>query len=338
MRFALVPVLLFACSDYDLAAGQSQPGGHPDGRDTFSPNGETSETADSGETGRKDTAIPSEPIPEGKVDVALVIDVAYFYDCYHADLAVNTAALVEALLDSGADVAIGISSFDDYAVDGEWFSAWGGVPYTLGTQVTTDRSRLLAVARGLSLEWGGDGAGSGYEALRQVGGGKGYDQDCDGRLDADTDITPFQSGKGDAFGGGVSGEYNSGVAGTGSEGGLAFRKGSKRVVVLITENGIREAKYGDTMPKGSCPAGADKSDAVGALTDLGAKFLGVNAYEFWDIDDKPQEQLEALASQTSSKIDKDGDGKKTDLAVFGEDWNWPPTATLVTAIWQLAGA
>lgn len=330
-------LLLVGCSDYDLSQG-TKPSGNPGGRgDSFAPESDSGAVVDSAETGGRDTGLPAEPVPEGKVDVVLLIDVAYIYDCYHAELATETAALVEALLDSGADVAIGIASFDDYMVDGEWYTAWGGVPYTLGTQITTDRGRLLAAAGDLSLEWGGDAPGTGYEALLQATEGKGYDQDCDGKVDAENDIQPFQDSKSDAFGGKAGGAYNSGVPGTGSEGGMAFRKGSKRVVVLVTENGLREAKYGDAMPSGTCPAGADKSDAVGGLTAVGAKFLGVNAYEFWDVDQKPQEQLEALASQTSSKIDKDGDGKKTDLAVFGQDWNWPPTPTLVTAIWQLAG-
>ncbi len=334
-RYVLLAGLALSCSDYDLSKGntaQPVPPTHGNGHD---PQTDTSAQVDSGETGGADTQVPD--VPEGKVDVVLLIDVAYFYDCYHADLALNTAALVDALLDSGADVAIGIASFDDYYVDGEWYTAWAGVPYTFGTQITTDRSRLHAAASSLELEWGGDGPGDGYEAIRQATVGTGYDQDCDGKLDGATDISPFQKSKSDAFGGKVAGLYDSGVAGAGDQGGMGFRKGSKRVVVLITENSLRESKYGDEMPAGSCPAGATKSDAVTGITDLGAKFLGVNAYEFWDEDSKPQDQLEAIATNTSSKIDKDGDGKKDELAVFGENWDWPTTATLVDAIWQLAG-
>lgn len=331
-------ILLAACSDYDLSSEPAVAGDRPGGRDSFQPEVETGGNEDTSGSGTGETGAPGEPLPDGKVDVVLLVDVAYIYDCYHADIAFETAALVEALLDSGADVAIGISTFDDYMVDGEWYTAWDGGPYTLGTQITTDRSRLLSVASSMSLEWGGDAPGTGYEAIRQAAEGKGYDQDCDGKLDSANDISPFVDSRSDAFGGKVSGTYDSGVPGTGSEGGMGFRKGSTRVVVLVTENGLREAKYGDAMPKGTCPAGAEKGDAVTALSTLGAKFLGVNAYEFWDVDAKPQEQLEALASQTASKIDKDGDGKKTDLAVFGQNWDWPETAQLVTAIWQLAGA
>jgi hypothetical protein len=338
MRIRWLPVVFAACSDYDLAEGNSPAGRRPGGSDTFLPDAEIGAIGDSADTSRGDTDLPGEPVPEGKIDVVLRIDIAYFYDCYHADLALNATALVDALFDSGADVAVGIATFDDYNVDGEWYTAWGGEPYTFISQLSTDRSRALAAAGRLSLEWGGDGPGTGYEALLQAAEGKAYDQDCDGKLDGGYDIAPFQSGKGDAFGGKVGGNYDSGVPGTGSEGGIGFRKNSKRVVVLVTENGLREARYGDAMPGGTCPAGANKSEAVRALTAIDARLLGVNAYEFWDIDDKPQEQLEAIASQTGSKIDKDGDGKKNELAVFGEDWNWPATAVLVSAIWQLAGA
>ena len=336
MRCLALALLAVSCSDYDLAAGNDPANLDPKQRDSFDPQSEdTSIALDSGKDSGE-VVIPGTDVPEGKIDVVLLIDIAYFYDCYHADLALNTTALIEALFVSGADVSVGIASFDDYYVDGEWFTAWGGEPYTFGTQLTDDRGRLASVASSLELAWGGDGPGDGLEAIRQAAEGDGYDQDCDGKLDADYDIAPFQKSGGDAFGGKVAGHYDSGVSGSGTVGGMGFRSGSKRVVVLITENALRDAKYGHTLPKGSCPAAADKSDAVTALAAIDAKLLGVNAYEFWDEDPTPQEQLEALATLTDSKIDKDGDGKKTDLAVFGESWDWPTTALIVDAIWQLA--
>ncbi|GDX78608.1 hypothetical protein LBMAG42_04190 [Deltaproteobacteria bacterium] len=342
MRSTLLPLLALpliglSCSDYDLAADNDPTRLSPKHGDSFDPN--TDDTSQSADSGRDSGEVvdPGTEVPEGKVDVVLLIDIAYFYDCYHADLALNTAALIDALFASGANVAVGIAKFDDYYVDDEWYTAWGGEPYTFGTQITTDRGRLSSVASSLELEWGGDGPGDGYEAIRQAGNGIGYDQDCDGKLDATYDISPFIKSGGDAFGGKVASLYDVGVAGSGTEGGMGFRPDSKRVVVLITENALRESSYGHEMPKGSCPAGATRSDAVTAITDIDAKFLGVNAYEFWDEDPTPQEQLEALATRTDSKFDKDGDGKKDDLAVFGQSWDWPTTAELVDAIWQLAG-
>lgn len=332
----LPAIVLLSCSEYDLAAQGEVTPNPPGPRQDHDPDADSAEVVDTSDSDSGGGELPGEEVPEGKVDVVLVIDVAYWYDCYHADLALNTTALVDALLDSGADVAIAIVGFDDYYVDGEWYTAWDGHPYTFGTQVTTDRGRLHAVASGLELAWGGDGPGDGYEALRQAAAGTGYDQDCDGKNDTTTDIAPFRKSGGDAFGGKVAGLYDSAVVGTGDEGGIGLRKNSKRVFVIATENGIREAKYGDEMPKGACPDGATKGDAVTALQAVDAQLLGINAYEFWDIDTKPQEQLEAMATTLGSKIDKDGDGKQNDLAVYGQDWNWPATSVIVDAIWQLA--
>ncbi len=335
MRNVVATLLLVSCSDYDLTAEKETTKIPPGRQDEHDPGADSSDDGGSGSDDTGGGELPGTDVPEGKIDVVLLIDGAYWYDCYHADLAVNTAALVDALFDSGADVGIAIASFDDYYVDGEWYTAWEGHPYTLNTQLTTDRSRLHSAAAGLSLEWGGDGPGDGYEALVQAAAGNGYDQDCDQKDDAATDIAPFRKSGGDAFSGNVGGQYDSSVSGSGDEGGIGLRANSKRIFVLITENGMREAKYGDPMPKNPCPDGADKGDAVGALQAIDARFLGVNAYEFWDEDDKPQEQLEALATTLGSKIDKDGDGQKDDLAVFGQDWNWPATAVLVDAVWQL---
>lgn len=357
MRRLLPLLAIAACSEYDLGTSPDEPGGK--GRpDTDAPVTDTDTTedtdtdTDSGtgvipDSGAPDSGIPDSgtpdsgddtpvDVPDGKIDVVLIIDVAYVYDCYHADVAVHTDALVNALFDSGANVAVAIATFDDYQVSGQWFAASGGLPYALLQQLTTDRSRLLSAASALSLEWGGDGPGSGLEALVQATGGDGYDQDCDGRFDSATDVRPFNARASDAFGGGTTGSAVTTTPGTGTRPGVGFRDGSKRIVVLLAENTFRDQAESHDFPTGSCAASKTRTAAANSLTSVDAKFLGVNAYEFQDIDTALQEQLVDLARSTSSQIDADGDGAYDDVAVLSGSWDWPATEVVMGAIFDLA--
>jgi hypothetical protein len=328
------PLLLLGCSDYALNNGADKTGVVDSGERDHNPRTDTDGTSvDDDDSGS--TTIPDEDVPEGKVDVVLVVDTAYLYDCYHANLPVESAALVDALFASGADVAIGAVSYDDYYVDDEWYSAWDGYPYVYVQQLTTDAGVAKASLSTLELVWGGDGPGDGYEAITQVATGHGYDQDCDGRYDDRYDIKPFAASKSDAFGGGGGQLQQSGVPGTGTNAGIGWRNGSKRVVVLVVENSIREQSYGDEMP-GGCPGGASKGDATSAMAGAGIEFLGINAYEFQVEDHRPQDQLEAIANAMGSRIDADGDGKRDDVAVLGGSWDWPATNKIVSAIFDLA--
>lgn len=327
---------LVACSDYSLGGKDEHPKPQEDS-DPIPVDTSVSDTEDSpAETGVVPTDDTAVEHPAGKIDVVLIMDVAYSYDCYRVELADRTSELINALFDSGADVGISIGTFDDYNVDGEWWVAYGGVPYKLEQQLTTDRATALASASRLEFTWGGDGPGTGYEAILQSMNGRGYDQDCNGGFDSSTDIKPFNANPSDAFGGGAAGYANSSVPGTGTQVGVGFRSGSKKVVVMFAENSMRDRAEGHETPTGACLGAASQSDAVDAMTNSDTKFLGVNAYEFWDIDAVPQQQLESLANRTSSHIDVDGDGAKDDIAVFGGDWDWPTTAKLVSAIWDLA--
>ncbi len=340
MRLALLPLLVLSCSDYDLEKSSDEPGaGGP--RDTGAPDTDTSVTdtddtdSGGGQTTDTDTNGQTDPPVEGKVDVVLIVDVAYVYDCYHADVALHTNDLVTALLGSGADVAVAIATFDDYQVDGEWFAAWGGLPYVLVQQMTTDLGRLQSAASGLALEWGGDGPGTGLEAIAQAAGGDGYDQNCNGRFDSTTDIRPFNARGSDAFGGGATGSADSGTPGTGTRAGVGWRDNSKRVVVVLAENAFRDRNEGHETPSGACTPMATLSGAASEITAIDAKFLGVNAYEFQDIDPLLQEQLEELARSTTSKIDADSDGARDDLAVLAGSWDWPATDVVMRAIFDL---
>lgn len=339
---ALSLLLLTACSDYNVN-GDNKPAkgrNHVDAHDVdtgASQDSVPTDDTDSGSDTVTDTGTEIEPPPKGKIDVVLLIDVAYWYDCYHADLPVESQALISALLGSGANVAISIATFDDYNVDGEWNTALGGLPYIMKQQLTTDAGLLASAASQLELVWGGDGPGTGFEAIAQASKGDGYDQDCNGKYDADYDIKPFNQRGSDAFNGNVKGTANSATPGTGTVPGAGFRDGSKRIVVAFAENAFRDKDEGHKFPAGSCSAVNTRAATIAALQTVGAKFLGVNAYEFQDEDPVLQEQIEAIANGTHSKIDGDGDGAVDDPAVLYGSWDWPATSVLVNAIWDLAG-
>ena len=332
-RSFLFPALICACSDYELANGTDKTTPVDTNDQDYNPKGDTSDTTVGGNDSSS-TDLPDEDVPEGKIDVVLVMDTAYLYDCYHANLPANTGALVDALLGSGADVAIGAVTYDDYYVDGEWYTAWEGYPYVFVQQLTTDAATAKASMSSLEIVWGGDGPGDGHEAIVQVAEGKGYDQNCDKTYDEYYDIRPFAASKSDAFGGGGGELVRSGVPGTGTNAGIGWRNGSKRVIVLVVENSIRDHSYGDPMPAG-CPGTASLGEATSAMKSADTQFLGVNAYEFQDEDSRPQEQLEALANSVGSRIDSDGDGKRNEVAVLSGSWDWPATHVIVSAIWDL---
>lgn len=337
MRAALPLPLLLACSDYGFQGENGKEGRPRDDSGEHDPRVDTADVdTDPADSGTTDLPDDTGNAPEGKVDVMLIIDIAYWYDCYRVDLAVDGGQLVDALFDSGADVAVGVATYDDYMVDGEWFQAWAGYPYVLTTQLTTDRSRAKNAMTSLEFQWGGDDAGDGYEAIVQAAEGLGYDQDCDGKYDEYYDIRPFKQKSSDAFGGGVSGLDDNSATGSGDNPGVGWRDNSKRVIAVFAENLMRDRNEGHTVPSGACPGAASRADAESGIRAVQAKFLGVNAYEYQSEDPRLQEQLEAIASNTGSKIDADGDGSEDDLAVLSGSWDWPATPVIVKAIWDLA--
>lgn len=333
-----LPLLLVACSDYNLDGAEDHVGRKPGRGDTAplvtTDSATTPTSSEDSATGTVTGTVPTGP----PVDVVLLVDEAYFYDCYHADLPLRTAELVDLLFASGRDVAVAIATFDDYQVSGEWYAADGGLPYVLVQQLTTDPARLHTSASTLSLGWGGDWQGSGYEAIAQAARGRGFDQDCDGRYEADTDVKPFTASASDAFGGAAPDTSDSSVPGTGSIQGVGFRTDSARVIAVFAENGFRSAALGHPTPTGTCPGVATAASAASEVDAAKAKLLLVNSYEFQDIDHTLQDQLEELATLTDSRWDANGDGNPAELAVLAGSWDWPDPNRVAEVIWALAGS
>ena len=170
------------------------------------------------------------------------------------------------------DITFGVGSYRDYNYGG--FGGAGDLPFELETQQTTNLTRVQSALDRLSYGGGADGPESSMEALYQALSGRGYDQECDGYYDSDTDVLPFNRVPGwDAFDGNESGTSSSAVEGSGDLGGMGFRPDVLNVVIFATDNDLRDPDNGDPAPKGCYDGGYD--DVVAARDELNAKIIGV---------------------------------------------------------------
>ncbi len=267
-------------------------------------------------------------------DIFVLLDTAYSYSCYHPDLESFIEELVDVLFEEFEDIAIGFGTYDDYRYQTGWASN-NGHPFELQHQVSTDTESVKRAARGQQMVYGGDAPGSAFEALYQASRGPGFDQGCDTYFTTNDDVRPFIQDEGDAFGGNVNGTYNERVEGSGTRGGVGFRRGASPIFLLAADNTIRDVDAGHPGPEDSCGAPAGFSSAVSAIGSLNGRVLSMNVYEWQSTDDTLQTQLVSLAHATSSYIDKDGDGDKDDPAVLYGSWDWPELEDIVSAIAQL---
>lgn len=254
-------------------------------------------------------------------DLAIVLDTS-------ADMPDAAASLAEGLEDELAalaftvpDLTIGVASFEDYAVAP--FGALGDAPFRIEQQQTTDVGRAMAALSTVRRRDGGDDTASAYEALYQLGNGRGWDANCDGIVDPAVDLPPLIPSPDDAFGGLASGGWDPSVPGTGDEGGLGFRAGVLPLHVLVSVNEVRDPEGGYASP-GGCGTDASFYDAYLSTKDRGAKFIGVMPP---GADRIGRGQLEAVAIVTDSFGDFDGDRVDEPAVV---DWDGlSPLAPLI---------
>lgn len=267
-------------------------------------------------------------------DIFVLLDTAYSYSCYHPDLESFIEELTDALFEEFDDIAIGFGTYDDYRYGSSWAST-NGHPFEMQHQVSTDAESVALAARGQQMVYGGDAPGSAFEALYQSARGPGFDQGCDTYFTTNDDVRPFHQEESDAFGGNVSGTYNERVEGSGTRGGVGFRRGASPIFLLAADNTIRDSDAGHPVPEGSCGTPAGFSSAVSAIDSINGRVLSMNVYEWQSTDDTLQNQLLSLAHATGSYIDTDDDGEKDDPAVLYGSWDWPEMDDILSAIAQL---
>lgn len=231
------------------------------------------------------------------------------------------------------DAAYAVGGHDDYAY-GSMGSPGIDKPYYLLQQSTTDIAAVQAGLTALTTHSGADGPESGTEALYQSASGAGYDQDCDGGYDANTDVFPFIASGSDPFGGGGGEYYDSSTVDPGVLGGMGFREYALPVVVLASDNYLRDPESSNNAynsTPGGCPIDAGMSDAETAFLDLGAYFVGVSVNGTLGYP-----QMVDFAEAIGSVADLDGDGVADEPAV--QQWSGTSASfreTIVDAITQL---
>jgi hypothetical protein len=244
-----------------------------------------------------------------QVDVVLVLDstasmvgLLYEFDLGVADFLENTGRAGEA-------PQLGFATYADYACADYGFLGYD-LPFALHHQVSSDYDSVLDSIAAASDQSGGDLPESSFEAIYQAMTGRGYDQDCDGVYDADTDVLPFVASGDDAFAGAEVGTYDASIEGGGTGGGMGFRADALPVVVYVTDAELRDA--GDPLygTPGGCPADAGHDAVIERAAEMGAMFIGMTT-----MTEAPLAQMNDLADATASLADLDGDGDADDRLV-----------------------
>ncbi len=244
------------------------------------------------------------------------------------DVATNFATVAAQINSLIPDLTFGVASFDDYNF-GEMGEP-GDLPYKKQMQQTTNLGAAQGALAALQAGGGEDWSESTVEALYQAATGFGYDQDCDGVYDADTDVLPGSTSPVSAFGTGATSTYNPAIPGTGTLGGNGFREGAVPILVYTTDATVRNAlpPYGEG-PKGNTPPAGCAQDAAApmleaALADIDAKAIGVAANTT-----DPIPAMEMIATWTDSWLDLNGDGtmQTSELMVYSS-----ADSTIVTQV------
>jgi hypothetical protein len=209
------------------------------------------------------------------------------------------------------NAAYGFARFEDYHTSP--MGSGSDRPFYLGQQLTTDLDLVTAVLDDVTIHNGDDWTEASNEALYQAASGAGYDMDCDGIYDSDDDILPFVASPKDPFGGAAGQSYTKGVEGSGTLGGFGFREGSVPIIIQATDAPFRDGCTGSNVPEG-CPLDACGTDAISAMTAIGARYIGIDTGG-----GTPTPDMDALAEGTGSLGDLDGDGEFDDPLVF--EWS-----------------
>jgi hypothetical protein len=243
-------------------------------------------------------------------DIAMITDTTGSMGGTLSAVQTTFTTILTDVTDTFEDVGGGAAQHDDYA-----YGSFGSSPdscFILSCGITTDYARVQTAVDNMALHGGGDGPEGSMEALYQGASGAGYDQDCDGNYDATTDILPFIEDPSDPFNGSGGENYDPSLPDAGTRGGFGFRDYSLPVLILATDNYMRDPESTNASynaSPGGCPIDATSSDVVTALADINGYFIGL------DTSGLPTPQMIDLAQRTNSYADMDGDGYADDELV-----------------------
>jgi cysteine-rich repeat protein len=189
-----------------------------------------------------------------------------------------TGVVVPALREDWPTLGVGLASYGDYPCG--TFGSTGDEPFALQQRITTNELDVQQAIERLSASGGNDLPESLFEALYQVGSGRGrIEPNC-------ANIPPFS-----AAGPGLPGVSD------GTDGGIGFRPGTQRLVVAITDAPSQEkgqAADGITV----YPFGATEDESTRALRASGVRVVGGASSESSDT----RSDLRRLAFETGAVV------------------------------------
>ncbi len=270
-------------------------------------------------------------------DVALLMDATGSMDEEVEAMTNEFSAIVAELTELLPDAHYGWATYNDYPYP-PFGVAGSDETFWLRQQLTDDAGKVQrALERTEAISTGADDPAAGMEALYQGATGAGWDLNCDGMYDEDTDILPFRAQPSDPFNGAAGQWYDASDDSTGDIGGYGFREYALPIIVYATDNYLRDPDSDDDIYNGApggCPIDAGYGDALSAIQDIGAFLIAVSCESIIGVP-----QMETLAEATDSYADTDGDGNADDKLVFtwfGSDAEFRETVT--TAIDDLVSA
>jgi hypothetical protein len=243
-----------------------------------------------------------------KADIAFLIDTTCSMAGAANAMAEQFVNIVSELNATIEDAAYGYAHHEDYNT----YPMGSGYdkPFVLQQQITTDVSLVQNQLDSTTIHVGDDLSEADYEAIYQGASGMGYDMDCDGLYDSEDDVFPFIASPDDPFGG-TGGEWTvPETPGGGTIGGYGFRLHAIPFMVHAGDSPFRNGCTGSLEP-GGCPQDACDTDAIAALLDIGARYIGIDPGAEEAVPD-----MENIAARTNSYADTDGDGVADDLLVY----------------------
>jgi hypothetical protein len=264
-------------------------------------------------------------------DIAFLIDTTCSMTGTANAMAAEFVNIVSELEATIEDAAYGYAHHEDYHTGD--MSSGADKPFFLQQQITTNETLVQAQLNATTIHYGNDTPESQHEAIYQGASGMGYDMNCNGHYDSEDDVYPFISSPDDPFGG-TSDAWNvPDTQGGGIIGGYGFREYALPIFVHATDSPFRNARTGSVVP-GGCPQDATDVDAIDAMLDIGARYIGIDTG--WGT---PTPYMQNIATGTGSFADTDGDGEADDLLVM--QWSGSSAefrATVVDAITQLVNS
>jgi hypothetical protein len=275
-------------------------------------------------------------VEAGLADIAFALDTTSSMSGLALAMASEFRNIVSDLDDLFSDATYGVATYDDYA-ESPYGARGTDLPFILRQQQTEDVSAVQnALSTEVEIHYGDDTPESTMEALYQGLTGVGYDQNCNGTYNVDTDVLPFMASATDLYDGLAGESYNGTTLGGGEIGGFGFRENMLPIIVYATDAPLRDADSSEFSTPGSACHNAGHADVVNAANAVNAKLIGVGVnvltYE------STYAQMEDLAAATGSYADLDGDGTTEPAVVTWSGTSEQFREDVVGAIEQLVAA